>query len=78
MEALFGVVAQDLCEPCVLNSVSCPSRRCLPTACSGYDFKLANTYHVAMVNVDWNDHKDWLKGVRTLITIGLKKYPTAA
>jgi len=50
----------------------------LTTACSGYDFKLANTYHVAMVNVDWNDHKDWLKGVRNLITIGLKKYPTAA
>ena len=43
-----------------------------------YDFKTANGHHTSMANVDWNDHKEWLKGLKHLVTIGLKKYPYPA
>jgi hypothetical protein len=30
-----------------------------------------------MANADWNDHKEWLKGVKHLVAIGQKKYPSS-
>ena len=48
---------------------------CVTAAVAVYDFKAANTHQMAMANFDWNDHKDWLTGLKHLISIGLKKYP---
>ena len=45
----------------------------LPSACGEYDFKKAQACQLAMANVDWNDHKEWLKHLKSLIAIGLKK-----
>jgi hypothetical protein len=42
-------------------------------ACGEYDFKKAQACQLAMANVDWNDHKEWLKHLKSLIAIGLKK-----
>ncbi len=57
------------------------SRRCRVcgvAACGVYDFRTANATQLDMAKLDWNDHKEWLKGVKQLITIGLKKYPAPA
>jgi hypothetical protein len=43
-----------------------------------YDFRTANSHQTTMANFDWNEHKDWLKGLKHLISIGLKKYPYPA
>jgi hypothetical protein len=50
----------------------------VPAACAVYDFRTANSHQTTMANFDWNEHKDWLKGLKHLISIGLKKYPYPA
>ena len=43
------------------------------TACSEYDFKRAQTHQFNMAKLDWGEHADWVKNLKNLITIGLKK-----
>jgi protein transport protein SEC31 len=36
------------------------------------DFNMANTVQNGLVNTDWREHKDWLKGLKFLIQIAAK------
>ncbi len=46
-------------------------------ACAVYDFRTATSHQTTLANMDWNEHKDWLKALKHLISIALKKYPSA-
>ena len=37
------------------------------------DFRSAQQVHVALTTTDWAEHKDWLRGVKALINIAIKR-----
>lgn len=39
----------------------------------GYDFRAATATQTAIVNTDWRNHKDWLKGLKTLLQLAVKR-----
>lgn len=41
---------------------------------NGYDFRTATAVLTALVNSDWREHKDWLKGTKSLLQLASKKY----
>jgi protein transport protein SEC31 len=41
---------------------------------NAYDFRTATAVLTALVNSDWRDHKDWLKGTKSLLQLATKKY----
>jgi hypothetical protein len=45
----------------------------LAAACAVYDFKAAQKTQVELANADWNTTKDFMKGIRFLISLGLIK-----
>jgi protein transport protein SEC31 len=48
----------------------------LLTMCSqigDYDFRAATATQTAIVNSDWRSHKDWLKGLKTLLQLAVKR-----
>jgi protein transport protein SEC31 len=38
------------------------------------DFTTAQTIYVALTASDWTQHKDWLRGLKALIHIGIKRF----
>lgn len=47
------------------------------TMCSyvnSYDFKSAQSVHTNLVNSDWREHKEWLKGTKSLLQLATKKF----
>ncbi|KAF0687464.1 Aste57867_20801 [Aphanomyces stellatus] len=38
------------------------------------DFRAAGQIHTALTTSDWALHKDWLRGVKTLINLGVKRF----
>lgn len=42
-------------------------------ALANRDFTSATTIQTALVNSDWRNHKDWLKGIKSLIQLASKK-----
>jgi protein transport protein SEC31 len=38
------------------------------------DFASAQSIHAALTGTDWAQHKDWLKGLKSLIHISLKRF----
>jgi hypothetical protein len=38
------------------------------------DFRAAQTIHTSLVTSDWALHKDWLRGIKSLIQLGLKRF----
>jgi len=42
-------------------------------ALRGSDFSKAAAVQTALINSDWRDHKDWLKGIKNLIQLATKK-----
>jgi protein transport protein SEC31 len=38
-----------------------------------YDFRTATATQTAIVNSDWRTHKDWLKGLKTLLQLAVKR-----
>ena len=45
------------------------------TGCiTSYDFRSAQSIQTGLVNTDWRDHKDWLKGIKALLQLASKKY----
>ena len=38
-----------------------------------YDFRAATATQTAIVNTDWRVHKDWLKGLKTLLQVAVKR-----
>ena len=41
---------------------------------TAYDFRTATAVLTALVSSDWRDHKDWLKGTKSLLQLASKKY----
>lgn len=41
---------------------------------NAYDFRSAQNVQTALVNSDWRDHKDWLKGTKSLLQLSTKKF----
>lgn len=41
---------------------------------NAYDFRSAQNVQTALVNSDWRDHKDWLKGTKSLLQLATKKF----
>jgi protein transport protein SEC31 len=41
---------------------------------NAYDFRSAQNVQTALVNSDWRDHKDWLKGTKALLQLSTKKF----
>ena len=41
---------------------------------NSYDFRSAQNVQTALVNSDWRDHKDWLKGTKSLLQLSTKKF----
>ena len=39
------------------------------------DFRTAQSIQTALVNSDWREHKDWLKGIKALLQVAGKWYP---
>jgi len=59
-----GTVGQDVGEK-VLS---------MTTAINNHDFRSALSIQTGLVNSDWRDHKDWLKGIKALIQLASKKF----
>ncbi|ETV97980.1 hypothetical protein H310_09285 [Aphanomyces invadans] len=38
------------------------------------DFRTAGNLHTQLTTTDWAQHKDWLRGVKTLINLGVKRF----
>lgn len=38
------------------------------------DFASAQNIYVALTASDWTDHKDWLRGLKSLIHISMKRF----
>jgi len=43
------------------------------SALGNRDFSSASTIHTGLVNSDWKEHKDWLKGMKFLIQLTAKR-----
>lgn len=43
-------------------------------AVNNSDLALASSIQTDLANHDWRDHKDWLKGIKLLIQLGVKKF----
>ena len=41
---------------------------------NAYDFRSAQNVQTALANSDWRDHKDWLKGTKSLLQLATKKF----
>ena len=41
---------------------------------NAYDFGSAQAVQTALVNSDWREHKDWLKGTKSLLQLCIKKF----
>jgi protein transport protein SEC31 len=41
---------------------------------NSYDFRSAQSVQTGLVNHDWRDHKDWLKGTKALLQLATKKF----
>lgn len=41
---------------------------------TSYDFRSAQSIQTGLVNTDWRDHKDWLKGIKALLQLATKKF----
>ena len=41
---------------------------------NGHDWRSALSVQTGLVNTDWRDHKDWLKGIKALLQLGSKKF----
>lgn len=39
-----------------------------------YDFRSAQSVHTGLVNNEWRDHKDWLKGTKSLLQLATKMF----
>ena len=39
-----------------------------------YDFRGAQAIQTGLVNTDWKEHKDWLKGIKALLQLAAKKF----
>lgn len=48
----------------------------LSAACAVFDFRTANTHQLLLANFDWNEYRELVKGLKGVVSIGLKKYPT--
>lgn len=44
------------------------------TYVNSYDFTAAQSVHTTLVNSDWREHKDWLKGTKSLLQLATKKF----
>ncbi|RLO10251.1 hypothetical protein DYB28_015984, partial [Aphanomyces astaci] len=38
------------------------------------DFRSAGQIHTSLTTTDWAQHKEWLRGVKTLINLGVKRF----
>jgi protein transport protein SEC31 len=38
-----------------------------------YDFRAATATQTSLVNTDWKIHKDWLKGLKVLLQLAVKR-----
>ncbi|KAH9094474.1 hypothetical protein LEN26_018312 [Aphanomyces euteiches] len=38
------------------------------------DFRAAGQIHTSLTTTDWAQHKDWLRGLKTLINLGVKRF----
>ena len=45
----------------------------LVTALCNRDYATASAAQTHLANTEWRDHKDWLKGLKILITLASKK-----
>mmetsp|Transcript_24966 Transcript_24966/g.38177 ORF Transcript_24966/g.38177 Transcript_24966/m.38177 type:complete len:1050 (-) Transcript_24966:54-3203(-) len=41
---------------------------------TSYDFRSAQSLQTALVNSDWRDNKDWLKGIKAMLQLATKKF----
>jgi hypothetical protein len=41
---------------------------------TSYDFRSAQSVQTGLVNHDWKDHKDWLKGIKALLRLATKTW----
>jgi protein transport protein SEC31 len=48
----------------------------MTSAITGYDWRTAQSIQTGLVNSDWRDHKDWLKGIKALLQLSAKKFAT--
>ena len=39
-----------------------------------YDWRAALSIQTGLVNTDWKEHKDWLKGLKSLLQLAQKKF----
>jgi protein transport protein SEC31 len=46
----------------------------LVNAISQHDFAASMAYQTTLANSEWRDHKDWLKGIKILIQLAIKKF----
>jgi protein transport protein SEC31 len=46
----------------------------LVNAISQHDFAASLAYQTTLANSEWRDHKDWLKGIKILIQLAIKKF----
>jgi len=44
------------------------------TAIANADLATASAVQTDLANHDWRDHKDWLKGIKILIQLAVKKF----
>jgi protein transport protein SEC31 len=44
------------------------------TAVGNGDMASASSIQTDLANHDWKDHKDWLKGIKLLIQMAMKKF----
>jgi protein transport protein SEC31 len=41
---------------------------------TNHDFRSAQSIQTGLVSHEWRDHKDWLKGIKTLLQMATKKF----
>ena len=67
-----GVFTKKLSRGLIDNSIA-GKMATLVAAASNRDYRTAGAVQTALVNSDWREHKDWLKGMKFLIQLAGKK-----
>ena len=68
----INILVKKMCRKSISEDVNLKVVK-LTTALLNRDFSAANSVQTGLVNSEWKDHKDWLRGSKLLIQLAAKK-----
>lgn len=71
-EKAVSVLIKKLAREAI-HDASLDNSKAMVNALVSHDFRTATALQTALVNSDWREHKDWLKGFKSLIQLASKK-----